>query len=157
VIPLDKAILFFGRHPDCDVVITSSRKVSRKHCCIVQIDDRFVVRDLGSMNGVRVNGKIVRRQSPLRLGDSLTVGDVVFQVREGAPPKRRVPAPRRAQPTPPPARPLNISQDVPVIIPDQGQSWSGAESQEDEPVNIPPSDELAAKTPLDVDAEETNR
>jgi predicted component of type VI protein secretion system len=155
VIPLDKAILFFGRHPDCDVVITSSRKVSRKHCCVVQIDDKFVVRDLGSMNGVRVNGKVVRRQSPLRLGDSLSVGDVVFHLREGAPPKRRSPPPRRPQAAQPPSRRLDISQDVPVVIPDEEPGWSGAKPQEDEPVDIVGSDEIAAKTPLDVDAEET--
>ena len=80
---LDKAVVLFGRHPDCDVVITSSRKVSRKHCCVAQINKGFVVRDLGSMNGVRVNGSRVKRSAPLHAGDELTVGDVVFHQEQG--------------------------------------------------------------------------
>ena len=80
---MDRAVLFFGRHPDCDVIITCSRKVSRKHCCVAQIDDYFVVRDLGSMNGVRVNGKPGGREHVLRVGDRLLVGDVPFLVETG--------------------------------------------------------------------------
>jgi pSer/pThr/pTyr-binding forkhead associated (FHA) protein len=38
-IPIDKAIIFIGRHPDCDIVITRSRTISRKHCAIVQVND----------------------------------------------------------------------------------------------------------------------
>jgi pSer/pThr/pTyr-binding forkhead associated (FHA) protein len=79
-IVLDKAILLFGRQPDCDVVIGGSRKVSRKHCCVAQIHDYFVVRDLGSMNGVRVNNKRVDRESKLKNGDKLTIGDVDFRL-----------------------------------------------------------------------------
>src|SRR5579872_1907583 len=49
---LDKPILLLGRHPECDIQI-DSRKISRRHCCIAQVDDFLVVRDLGSTNGVR--------------------------------------------------------------------------------------------------------
>ncbi len=30
---LDKPILLFGRHPECDIQI-DSRKISRRHCCL---------------------------------------------------------------------------------------------------------------------------
>jgi pSer/pThr/pTyr-binding forkhead associated (FHA) protein len=79
-IVLDKAILLFGRQPDCDVVLAGSRKVSRKHCCVAQIHDYFVVRDLGSMNGVKVNGVQIDRESKLKAGDELTIGDVDFRL-----------------------------------------------------------------------------
>src|SRR6266852_9915717 len=46
---LDKPILLLGRHPECDVQI-DSRKISRRHCCIAQVSDYLVVRDLGSTN-----------------------------------------------------------------------------------------------------------
>ena len=82
-IPLDKAVLFFGRHPDCDVRLTGSAKVSRRHCCIAQVNDRWVVRDLGSMNGVTVNGMRVKREVDLKPGDVLSVGDVDFAILEG--------------------------------------------------------------------------
>lgn len=138
-VPIDKAIIFFGRHPECDVVITSSRKVSRKHCCVAQINDALVVRDLGSMNGVRVNGKTVRRESALRLGDTLTVGDVVFRV-TAAPPKRR-PEPPRPMPEQPVRRPAkrDLSQDIPVVIPDEDDDFAVEESMRRRPTRRPPS------------------
>ncbi|HEX6985691.1 MAG TPA: FHA domain-containing protein [Planctomycetaceae bacterium] len=83
-VPLDKAVLFFGRHPDCDVRLVGSPKVSRRHCCIAQVNDRWVVRDLGSMNGVTLNGTRVEREVDLKPGDELLVGDVAFAVAEAA-------------------------------------------------------------------------
>jgi len=87
-IVLDKAILLFGRQPDCDVVIGGSRKVSRKHCVVAQIHDYFVVRDLGSMNGVRVNSNRVEVETKLKAGDTLTIGDVDFRLEMAEVPKR---------------------------------------------------------------------
>jgi pSer/pThr/pTyr-binding forkhead associated (FHA) protein len=81
-IPLDKAVIFFGRHPECDIRLVSSRKVSRRHCCIAQVNDRWVVRDLGSMNGILLNGEKVEREADLGAGDQLTVGDVAFDLVE---------------------------------------------------------------------------
>lgn len=72
---LDKAIVFVGRNADCDVILTRSRKVSRKHCCVAQVGDRYVVRDLDSMNGVRVNGERIRKQAGINFGDEVCIGD----------------------------------------------------------------------------------
>ncbi len=126
VVPLDKAIVLFGRHPDCDVVITSSRKVSRKHCCIAQVNNEYLIRDLGSMNGVFINGTPTRGAVRIGVGDEVGVGDVLFTVKEvGRPVKRatasRQPtAPRSGKPAAPPPM---ISQDVPVVIPDESRSF----------------------------------
>ena len=79
-IVLDKPILLVGRHPDCDVIIKDSPKISRKHCCIALVDHRFVVRDLDSMNGVFVNGDRVSHSHDLVNGDQLVIGDVPFAV-----------------------------------------------------------------------------
>lgn len=81
-IVLDKAIILIGRQADCDVILNTSRKVSRKHCCIAQVNDHYVVRDLASMNGVRVNGQRVKRESPLGLGDEIAFGDVCYILRD---------------------------------------------------------------------------
>lgn len=125
---LDKAIFLFGRHPDCDVVITSSRKVSRKHCCLAQVNSEFVVRDLGSMNGIRVNGSAVKRSVKIQPGDELMVGDVIFHVKDdatnGKATKARKPTPASPKPVPK----HMISQDIPVIIPDEAQSFAVEES-----------------------------
>lgn len=129
-IVLDKAITFVGRHPDCDLVLTNSRKVSRKHCCIAQINDSYVVRDLGSMNGVRVNDDAVQEEVRVRPGDELWIGDVGFRLefRSAAPARKGGEDSTRPHEETSPAPPLRsakldrrfISQDLPVAIPEEG-------------------------------------
>jgi predicted component of type VI protein secretion system len=75
---LDKPILLLGRHPECDIQI-DSRKISRRHCCIAQVSDYLVVRDLGSTNGVRINGVRVV-EGRLASGDELTIGSHRYRV-----------------------------------------------------------------------------
>lgn len=138
-IPIDKPILFFGRQPECDVVLLNSRKVSRKHCCIAQIDDHFVVRDLGSMNGVRVNEKNVTKECRIGAGDEVQIGDLSFRL-EVRMPEKRSPVPvgaakKSPSPKPPAAKaprrvdPKLLSQDLPVAIPDEEISFAVEESQ----------------------------
>jgi len=92
---LDKPILLLGRHPECDIQI-DSRKISRRHCCIAQVSDYLVVRDLGSTNGVRINGTRVV-EGRLTAGDELTIGNHRYRVSWESdiqtPPRRAVPAP----------------------------------------------------------------
>ncbi len=76
---LDKPILLLGRHPECDVQI-ESRKISRRHCCIALVNDHLVVRDLGSTNGIRINGVRVQ-EGNLRAEDELTIGNSRYKVR----------------------------------------------------------------------------
>jgi pSer/pThr/pTyr-binding forkhead associated (FHA) protein len=93
-IPLDKPIVLLGRHQECDIQL-ASRKVSRRHCCIAQVHDYLVIRDLGSTNGIRINGVRVVEGS-LKEGDELTIGNhryqVQWQAQGPAPPPPRVPA-----------------------------------------------------------------
>ena len=72
-IPLDKPILLVGRHQECDVLIPS-RKISRRHCCLAQVNDVVVVKDLFSTNGVRINGVRVK-EGCLHAGDELVQQD----------------------------------------------------------------------------------
>jgi predicted component of type VI protein secretion system len=133
VVALDKAVAFVGRHPDCDIVLDNSRKVSRKHCCIAQINDSYVVRDLGSMNGVRVNDDISHEELRLRPGDELWIGDVGFRMEfRPAAPKTKSAAENTAsgegataKGAPSSLRNAKldrrfISQDMPVAIPEEG-------------------------------------
>jgi pSer/pThr/pTyr-binding forkhead associated (FHA) protein len=76
---LDKPILLLGRHQECDIQLVS-RKVSRRHCCIAQVGEHLVVRDLGSTNGIRINGVRVL-EGNLKSGDELTIGTYRYQVR----------------------------------------------------------------------------
>jgi predicted component of type VI protein secretion system len=75
---LDKPILLLGRHPECDIQI-ESRKISRRHCCIALVNDYLIVRDLGSTNGIRINGVRVM-EGRLAPGDELTIGNYRYRV-----------------------------------------------------------------------------
>lgn len=75
---IDKPILLFGRHEECDVQL-NSKKVSRRHCVLAQVSDYLVIRDLGSTNGVRINGQRVA-EGKLRPGDELQIGNFKYQV-----------------------------------------------------------------------------
>jgi len=61
-----------GRSPDCDVVL-SDPNVSRHHAEVRLQQGDFVVVDLGSTNGTRVNGAGVKERR-LDEGDEITVG-----------------------------------------------------------------------------------
>ena len=65
-----------GRSRECDVVLGDSN-VSRRHAQI-RFDDAagWTIEDLGSTNGVRVNGSPVTGVQPLQSGDRLDVGTV---------------------------------------------------------------------------------
>lgn len=117
-ISLDKPIVLIGRHQECDISLQTSSKVSRRHCCIVQVGDRYVVRDLGSMNGIRVNGhRIV--ETELCPGDEVAVADICFLFRRDDVAPRPV-RPVRGVAAAPPAH--EGSSQVPVVIPDEPSS-----------------------------------
>src|SRR5437899_2356069 len=134
---VDKPILLLGRHPECDVQI-DSRKISRRHCCIAQVNDYLVVRDLDSTNGIRINGiRVV--EGRLRAGDEITIGNHRYQVTWDDAPAAPVPrkgAPVRIDdealeecdepvPLPEPARPARPAKAAPppgdddsIVIPE---------------------------------------
>ena len=127
LIPLEKAIVLIGRQSDCDVSLTHSRKISRKHCCIAQVNNSYVIRDLGSTNGIFVNGTRVRKEAGLTLGDELAIGDVRFRLQTEATtpkaPNTKGEDPRQGRPV---ARSTSVappSMDIPVAIPEVGQDF----------------------------------
>ncbi len=61
-----------GRHPNNTVQVLD-RIVSKEHCHIDLVNGRFVLRDLGSLNGTYVNGERVHER-PLFTGDEITLG-----------------------------------------------------------------------------------
>ncbi|HEX3345823.1 MAG TPA: FHA domain-containing protein, partial [Polyangiaceae bacterium] len=76
---LPRGITVIGRSLDCNLTIEDPL-VSRQHASIVVDDGGGSVEDMGSRNGVRVNGLQVRGSTPLRDGDRVRIGtqDFVF-------------------------------------------------------------------------------
>lgn len=62
-----------GRHLECDIVISDSN-VSRRHAEFVCAGRDVIVRDLGSTNGTKVNGVLVKGDQLLQHGDVIGFG-----------------------------------------------------------------------------------
>lgn len=102
VISLQRPVLLVGRHPECDVRIDVP-EVSRRHCCLAMAYDRVMIRDLGSRNGVRVNGRVVE-ESILRPGDEVAIAQFLYRLEDDA---TAPPPPPPSRPVPPPADDLD--------------------------------------------------
>jgi hypothetical protein len=69
-----------GRSRDCDIVLDDVG-ISRRHAEIRPAGDGWTVADLGSTNGVRLNGRDLRRVQALHPGDHVELGstEIVFE------------------------------------------------------------------------------
>jgi pSer/pThr/pTyr-binding forkhead associated (FHA) protein len=65
-----------GRATSCDFVVYDPT-VSSRHAELERVGDGWLIRDVGSRNGTRVNGWLVKEQR-LRDGDTLMFGESVF-------------------------------------------------------------------------------
>lgn len=78
-VPLDRAVVTIGRHPDRQVVLLD-RRASRLHAEVRLVDGRHLLRDLDSANGTLVNGESVH-EIELSDGDALEIGDSILVFR----------------------------------------------------------------------------
>jgi predicted component of type VI protein secretion system len=77
---LDRTPVMIGRAPDCDVQL-DLRWVSRTHARIRLEGKHYVLEDVGSKNGVFVNGQRVIVPQPLEDGDRIQIApglDLIF-------------------------------------------------------------------------------
>ena len=70
--PCCRAAALIGRSRDCDVTLEDPN-ASRRHAELRNEDGHWIVTDLGSTNGVKVNGRKVE-QAVLQPGDELSFG-----------------------------------------------------------------------------------
>ena len=73
-----------GRTRDCDLCLTDL-SVSRTHALLVRRECGWVLSDLGSHNGTRLNGWLVREPVPVHAGDRVEFGSMAFII-QGDPP-----------------------------------------------------------------------
>jgi pSer/pThr/pTyr-binding forkhead associated (FHA) protein len=72
----DQLSVLIGRTSECDVVLYDPG-VSRKHARIFSEGQEYYVEDMGSSNGTKVNGSIIKKKQ-LADGDAISLGPVVF-------------------------------------------------------------------------------
>jgi Protein of unknown function (DUF3662)/FHA domain len=76
---VQKEVVTIGRLAECDVVIADPG-ASRRHASIRFQGDEYVLTDLGSTNGTKVNGELVQ-EHPLSDGDRITIGETQLEFR----------------------------------------------------------------------------
>ncbi|HXN34400.1 MAG TPA: adenylate/guanylate cyclase domain-containing protein [Polyangiaceae bacterium] len=92
-----------GRHPNNTIQLLD-KIVSKEHCIVEQRDGRFVLRDLGSLNGTYVNGERVRGEAVLKHGDEIALGSTRARYDDGS----------GASPPPPALGPGAVQHGAPV-------------------------------------------
>jgi len=68
-----------GRSSRCDLAV-SDRSLSRQHMRIFKSDDGWLVEDMSSRNGTRLNGALISRPTPIVSGDviSASISQITF-------------------------------------------------------------------------------
>ena len=69
-----------GRSGDCDLTI-ADLTVSRVHATLERTADGWLLTDMSSTNGTRVNGWRVRGRVPVKAGDVVSFGDARYSLR----------------------------------------------------------------------------
>ncbi len=96
-IPLLGTPLLVGRRESADIVLRFPN-VSGRHCELAVVDGYWVVKDLGSSNGTKVNGSRVTEQR-LEPGDTLSIAKHDFEITYV--PERLGAVPRPGEPSAP--------------------------------------------------------
>ena len=78
----DRKVVIIGRGSACDLQL-DSEKLSRKHCILRVDKERVTIEDLGSKNGMRINGKKIKNTVEIQVGDELGFSDAFTFVLRG--------------------------------------------------------------------------
>jgi hypothetical protein len=101
VFPPGSGVRFtIGRTRDCDLCLTDL-SVSRMHALLVRREDGWVLSDLGSHNGTRLNGWLIREPVPVHAGDRVEFGSMAFIIQGDPPPGEPSGEPSGEPPAPP--------------------------------------------------------
>ncbi len=78
-IPIPGPQFLIGRDPQCHLR-PASPVISRRHCALILRDDKVYLKDIGSTNGVEVNGNKVTGAKVLHDGDHIHMEPLSFVV-----------------------------------------------------------------------------
>jgi FHA domain/Domain of unknown function (DUF1707) len=89
VLPAGPQLRFtIGREPACDLMLTDET-VSRWHASLSRHEGNWLLDDLGSTNGTRLNGWRVSAPTPVAPGDRVSFGAATFVITAQASPAPR--------------------------------------------------------------------
>jgi predicted component of type VI protein secretion system len=81
IVPLGKDAITIGRQQGNTIQLTE-KNVSRRHARLFPDSDAWVIEDLNSYNGIKVNDKAVEGRTSLREGDIVQIGDYHLAITE---------------------------------------------------------------------------
>lgn len=118
--PLDTGVVTIGRSRSNDISLEDAR-VSRHHARVVRGDRGYLIEDLNSRNGTRVDDRAIRDSAPLTEGAVVKIGDAIFRFTASAgnqqapPPPQPGPSPWGGPPGPsgPPPSPYGPGGQAP--------------------------------------------
>jgi hypothetical protein len=90
VVSLDGARVTVGSDPDSADLVVDDATVSALHAILERIGATWLVRDLGSRNGTKLNGAELTGQTRIRHGDTIHVGRCALTFRDGASGRRPI-------------------------------------------------------------------
>lgn len=128
IVGLSAGTVVIGRSSDCELSLKGAQGVSRRHCKVQYLGNRFVIIDLESRNGTIVNGQSVERKV-LEQGDRIEVGDETLEFTvESLNDLREVPA-----------RATNAHEESTALLPRARASAARRTEQAGVPPSPPPS------------------
>ncbi|MDH5492615.1 MAG: FHA domain-containing protein [Myxococcales bacterium] len=74
VVPIVRDEITIGRK-DGNTIRLTERNVSRRHARLVRSNGAFLLEDLQSYNGVKLNGARIKEQAKVEAGDAISIGD----------------------------------------------------------------------------------
>ncbi|MBK6923202.1 MAG: FHA domain-containing protein [Deltaproteobacteria bacterium] len=74
IVPLGQEVVTIGRQQGNTIQLTE-KNVSRRHAKLTPEGESWVLEDLGSYNGVKVNGRVASGRAVLQEGDVVQIGD----------------------------------------------------------------------------------
>jgi pSer/pThr/pTyr-binding forkhead associated (FHA) protein len=132
VVPMAREEITIGRQEGNTIRLTE-RNVSRRHARLLKNDGQLLIEDLGSYNGVRVNGERIGSPTPIKEGDLVEIGDYDLGIQgkfeatippktspglPKAPAVAAKPAPAPQAPEPAPAQ--QLPRTTPTSVPTAG-------------------------------------
>jgi pSer/pThr/pTyr-binding forkhead associated (FHA) protein len=84
IYPVTKELLTIGRASTCDIVLYDPG-VSRGHARLCRVQDGYEIEDVGSTNGVWVQGQVIGRATPLLIGQTARIANSTLRLQEATP------------------------------------------------------------------------
>jgi pSer/pThr/pTyr-binding forkhead associated (FHA) protein/tetratricopeptide (TPR) repeat protein len=116
-VPFSEDPVVIGRDESADVRV-DDKKISRRHASFRVVDGEPTVEDLGSANGIKLNGKKIERRSKFKMGDSIKVGSFQMMLKD---PNDNTASAAFEDPKPvvvkaPPAKAKEPNRDMPALL-----------------------------------------